>query len=415
MNDQNSPADAPRDSTVPCVTRRTALKAIGLTGLGALGAGIGLPFVKKALVQGLEQIGPPESTVVWNACLVNCGSRCPLKCHVVDGVIRWISQDDNPGSPDPLGNDDTFGQHQVRACLRGRSARRRVYHPDRLKYPMRRVGKRGEGRFERISWDEAIRTIGDQLKSTIDTYGNQAIYYQYGSGSTGYNLAGRSACHRFLNVTGGYLEFYNTYSTGQIRFALPFTYGDGYGNERSLSREIGNARLCVFFGYNPSETRMSGGSETYQFSEWRRRNQTRTIFIDPRYSDSMLGKVDEWIPIRPGTDAALVEAIAHVLITENLVDQAFLDKYCVGYDETTLPASAPANGSYKSHILGRGADGIAKTPEWAAPSPASRRGASSSWPARSARPDPRSSRRDGACSGRPTASRRPARCACCRS
>lgn len=66
-----------------------------------------------------------------------------------------------------------------------------------------------------------------------------------------------------------------------------------------------------------------------------------------------------------GTDAALVNALAYVMITENLVDQPFLDKYCVGYDEKTLPASAPANGHYKAYILGQGSDGVAKTPEWA--------------------------------------------------
>lgn len=70
-------------------------------------------------------------------------------------------------------------------------------------------------------------------------------------------------------------------------------------------------------------------------------------------------------PIRHGTDAALVNALAYVMITENLVDQPFLDKYCVGYDEKTLPASAPANGHYKAYILGQGSDGVAKTPEWA--------------------------------------------------
>ncbi|MCD5881286.1 molybdopterin-dependent oxidoreductase, partial [Klebsiella pneumoniae] len=77
------------------------------------------------------------------------------------------------------------------------------------------------------------------------------------------------------------------------------------------------------------------------------------------------GREDEWIPIRPGTDAALVSGLAWVMITENLVDQPFLDKYCVGYDEKTLPAGAPANGHYKAYILGQGTDGIAKTPEWA--------------------------------------------------
>lgn len=67
-------------------------------------------------------------------------------------------------------------------------------------------------------------------------------------------------------------------------------------------------------------------------------------------------------PDPSGTDAALVNGLAYVLITENMVDQPFLDKYCVGYDEKTLPADAPKNGHYKAYILGQGKDGIAKTP-----------------------------------------------------
>ncbi len=70
------------------------------------------------------------------------------------------------------------------------------------------------------------------------------------------------------------------------------------------------------------------------------------------------GREDQWIPIRPSTDAALVAGLAYVLITENYVDQAFLDKYCIGYDEKTLPASAPPNSDYKSYILGLGEDGV---------------------------------------------------------
>lgn len=78
------------------------------------------------------------------------------------------------------------------------------------------------------------------------------------------------------------------------------------------------------------------------------------IIIDPRYTDTAAGREDEWIPIRPGTDAALVSALAYVMITEDLVDQAFLDTYCVGYDEKTLPEGAPKNGHYKAYILGKG-------------------------------------------------------------
>jgi Tat-targeted selenate reductase subunit YnfE len=119
------------------------------------------------------------------------------------------------------------------------------------------------------------------------------------------------------------------------------------------------------FGNNPAETRMSGGGITYYLEQARERSNARMIVIDPRYTDTAAGREDEWIPIRPGTDAALVAGIAWVLIDENLVDQPFLDKYCVGYDEKTLPEGAPANGHYKAYILGQGDDKTAKTPEWA--------------------------------------------------
>lgn len=110
---------------------------------------------------------------------------------------------------------------------------------------------------------------------------------------------------------------------------------------------------------------MSGGGITYYLEQARERSNARMIVIDPRYTDTAAGREDEWIPIRPGTDAALVAGIAWVMIDENLVDQPFLDQYCVGYDETTLPEGAPANGHYKAYIQGQGDDGIAKTPQWA--------------------------------------------------
>jgi len=112
---------------------------------------------------------------------------------------------------------------------------------------------------------------------------------------------------------------------------------------------------------------MSGGGVIYHLAEARARSNARMIMIDPRYTDTAAGREDEWIPIRPGTDVALISAVAHVLISENMVDQEFLDKYCVGYDEKTLPDSAPRNGHYKAYILGQGEDGLAKTPEWASP------------------------------------------------
>lgn len=91
----------------------------------------------------------------------------------------------------------------------------------------------------------------------------------------------------------------------------------------------------------------------------------RIIVVDPRYTDSAAVLADEWIAPRPGTDTALIAAMAHVMISENLHDQAFLDTYCSGFDEQHMPPGIPPGNSYRSYVMGDGADGTPKTPEWA--------------------------------------------------
>ena len=103
--------------------------------------------------------------VIPTTCNTHCGGTCVLKAHVKDGRIIRIETDD---SEEP----------QLRACLRGRAFRQRVYAPDRLKFPMRRVGARGEGKFERISWDEALDTVAGELKRVSETYGPLSILYR---------------------------------------------------------------------------------------------------------------------------------------------------------------------------------------------------------------------------------------------
>ncbi len=340
------------------ISRRTLIKSSAAGSLALAAAGISLPFAVKSATAAVQDAVQPADNVVWGACSVNCGSRCALRLHVRDDSVYWV-ETDNTG-------EDHYGNHQVRACLRGRSIRRRINHPERLNYPMKRVGKRGEGKFERISWDEALDMLADRLKKTVSQYGNEAVYINYTSGIVGGNITrsspSASLVRRLMNCYGGSLNQYGTYSTAQIACAMPYTYGSNDGNSTS---DIENSRLVVMFGNNPAETRMSGGGITYYLEQARERSNARMIVIDPRYTDTAAGREDEWVPIRPGTDAALVAGIAWVLITENLVDQPFLDKYCVGYDEKTLPAGAPANGHYKAWILGQGDDATAKTPQWA--------------------------------------------------
>lgn len=337
------------------ISRRTLVKSTAIGSLALAAGGFSLPFTLRSAEAAVQQA---NEKVVWGACSVNCGSRCALRMHVKDNEVTWV-ETDNTGS-------DEYGNHQVRACLRGRSIRRRINHPDRLNYPMKRVGKRGEGKFERISWDEALDTIASSLKKTVKQYGNEAVYIQYSSGIVGGNMTrsspSASAVKRLMNCYGGSLNQYGSYSTAQISCAMPYTYGSNDGNSTT---DIENSKLVVMFGNNPAETRMSGGGITYLLEKAREKSNAKMIVIDPRYTDTAAGREDEWLPIRPGTDAALVAGIAWVLINENLVDQPFLDKYCVGYDEKTLPADAPKNGHYKAYILGEGDDKTAKTPQWA--------------------------------------------------
>ena len=300
-------------------------------------------------------MGDLGERVVWGHCSVNCEGRCALRFHVdvARDEVTWVESDTS--------GDDAFGSHQVRACLRGRSIERVINHPDRLRYPMRRVGERGEGRFERISWDEACRLIADEYRRILDEYGPEAVYRHYATGVNAANIT--PFLKRLTNLMGGSLNRYGSYSSAQISAALPYLYGTRDANSNS---DVVNAELVVLFGDNVVESKAGGAGPTYHLMQALERGHARVICIDPRLSDTAATRADEWIPIRPGTDAALVDACAHVLICEGFVDRAFLERYCVGFDEATLPESARGrHASYEDYILGRGIDGVAKTPAWA--------------------------------------------------
>lgn len=326
------------------MSRRALLEALALSTLP-------LAPLSRAVANAVEDLGQYR----WCACVINCGQRCALRCFTKNGQVIRIETDNS--------QPDTLGPRQLRACQRGRSMRERIYSADRLKYPMKRVGARGEGKFERITWEEAIKTIASEWKRIKETYGNDSIYWQYCSGQQSL-VNSRSAWQRLMNLMGGYLKYYGSYSNAQLQASFPLTFG---GRPASLPSEIANAELYVLFGNNPSVTRPSGGGKGFQVDAALSKHRPRIIVIDPCFTDTASTRADEWIPIKPGTDAALVSALAYEWITKGQVDQAFLDRYCVGYDEKTLPASAPKNADYKSYILGHGEDKTPKTPEWASP------------------------------------------------
>ncbi len=296
----------------------------------------------------------------YSACGPNCGSLCLLKCYTKDNKVIRIESETG------LHEDWKEGMLEARACPRGRSIGNYMYAKERLKYPMKRAGKRGEGKFERISWEQAFDIIADKMKYCIDNYSNASIMSLYASGITAGVVSRREALFRFLNLTGGYCTGKGDYSSQQNQFALSYMYGIA-GYSGNPITDIMHTKLAVFFGSNTIETRMSGAGLQYEIIKAKKENNTRIIIIDPRYSESCVTIADEWIPIRPGTDAALASAIAYVLITENMINREFIKKYVQAFDNTQMPSSAPQNSSYCDYILGTGYDMIEKTPDWAAP------------------------------------------------
>ncbi len=354
------------------LSRRSFLKwSAVLGGTAALaGSGLNVGLQAAPAAAAPASLGPAgsatsaaPSTGKWvaAACWHNCGGRNLNKAYVVDGVVtRQKTDDTHPDSPD---------YPQQRGCARGRSQRMRVFGPDRLKYPMKRKnwapggGKkelRGIDEWVRISWDEALDILASETKRIKEKYGNQAILWGT----------------RSLALYGGYVSTWGSTSSGTWAATAPRVAGDYiYGNDRL---EMRKSKLIVM--WSTDTMWVSAGSPTYNYYQAKKAG-AKFIFVDPFYNNTAQILADEWIPIRPGTDTAMLSAIAHTLITEDnpktnpLIDWDFMNRCTIGFDKTSLPAGADPEDNLKDYVLGLDKSGNvapkghknypAKTPEWA--------------------------------------------------
>ena len=244
-----------------------------------------------------------------------------------------------------------------------------VHHSKRIDQPYVRKGwlekttstKRGNDEYVPLAWEDAIDLAAKELIRVKSNFGNKAIF----GGSYGWASAGRfhhsqSQLHRFLNSMGGYISSYASYSTGAAQAIIPHVLGLNFhkvtwGEINSWSLiERHTDNLIIFGGINPknSQVSMGGSTEHDVSSQFRKFGDAgkKMVSISPQKDDSP--NETSWLPINPGTDVALMLAIAHVLETEELADQLFLSKYCSGYK------------LFRKYFLGK--DGhFAKTPEWA--------------------------------------------------
>ena len=273
-----------------------------------------------------------KEQVVATACSSHCGGSCPLQVYIKDGIVTRI---------------ETSDQDELKACLKGRAQRQKVYASDRLKYPLRRVGRRSAGEFERISWDEALKTVASRFKHVINKYGPEAVVLDFMGGDIAYLHDGRWLGRLFRRF-GDYTQLWSNPSFMGGNVASMITYGTPHAsNNRD---DLVNSKLIIMWGWDPANT--VSGTGTCWFLTQAKERGARIITIDPRYTESVASFADEWIPIRPSTDTAMLVAMASVMLTENAHDQHFIDAYTVGFDK------------FRDYVLGV-EDGVAKTPLWA--------------------------------------------------
>jgi len=249
----------------------------------------------------------PGEKVIRTACPLSCGPGCGILAHVKDGVLVKVEPGDFPGTS--------------HVCPRSLAVTKLVYHPDRLKYPMKRVGDRGEGKWQRISWEEALDTITSKLKEIGGKHGPNSVAWVHGSlgvvsVSSVIGLAG--ACQgTFIDMTGC------GDAAGPCAdiacYGAPWWYGEDY------TTEFDNPALCLIWGENTVET------EPFKWRKIRAAKEkgARLAVIDPRFTPTA-SKADEYVPIRRGTDAALALGMMNVILDRGLEDVSFISEHTVG-------------------------------------------------------------------------------------
>jgi anaerobic selenocysteine-containing dehydrogenase len=246
---------------------------------------------------------------------VVCPHDCPDTCVMTIGVEN--------GRAVTIGGDAVHRFTQGFLCAKVNRYLERVYSPDRLLHPLRRTGRKGEGRFERITWDAALDEIRDRFREVIAAHGAQAILpYSY-AGNMGL-LSYGSMDRRFFNALGASLLARTICSSA-----------GGAGYRVTMGKTIGfdpeavvHARLIVAWGANI----VSSNVHFWPFVEEARRRGARLVCVDP-YRSRTAEKSDVHLALLPGTDAALALGIMHVLFRDGLLDREYLERHALGWEE----------------------------------------------------------------------------------
>lgn len=289
----------------------------GSAALGALAVTAGMSAAP--LVAHAEDPSTGTTPVKKHVWCQMCGlaeTYCGTLCTVEDGKFTHVE-----GNP-LAGNNSGHGGRTL--CAKGNSAPQLVYEPTRILYPMKLVGEKGSGEFERISWDEALDIIAENLKKYREEYGPETFFILSGQSCECVDVLGM----RLLNLYGSPNWCHNGICWDQRETTKACTIGKA----STFPGQIDKTKLLVTWGTNKENT---GVNQTRGKNYDRIRASERgmvTIDIRPMLN-TMGAHSDIWVPVRPGTDGALALAILNVIIGEDLYDHDFTDNWCNGFDK----------------------------------------------------------------------------------
>jgi len=252
-----------------------------------------------------------ENGIVPSVCSLDCPDQCGLLLHKKDGRITKIEGDpDHPVTKGAI-------------CNKVRHMGERIYDANRLQSPLKRVGKKGEGCFEPITWKEAIDTIATRWKNIISDAGAESILPYSFYGNMG-RINSEGMDRRFFNRLGA-SQLDRTICSVAGSKGYRYTMGGSYGTD---PEDMTDTKLFIMWGINAVSTNM----HQMMIAQKARKNGAKIIVIDVHKNQT--GKMADWfIPILPGTDGALALGIMHILYKENLVDRSFLERYTIGFKE----------------------------------------------------------------------------------
>ncbi|PLX32688.1 MAG: hypothetical protein C0605_17695 [Hyphomicrobiales bacterium] len=284
---------------------------------------LGSPFaIQKPVLAALEMSKGPrpwedgyralvaDDKVVRTVNLPNCTGSCGWNVHVRGGIVHHAEPPNDYPDPD----------YSPRGCMKGQTYHKRTYGPNRVKYPMKRVGARGQGHWKRISWDEALDFVASEIKRISAKYGSKAVWIYPPVPATG--IVKQGAGFRFASVNKfGIGTFYNWY--GDLPLAHPITWN--VQTEEHEIMDVQNSKYVIMWGSDMVQTRIP---DAHFFMDVRAKG-VKTVYISP-YFDPTASAVDEWVRLRPGTDAALALGMCHVIVKKGMSKDNYIKRTTSG-------------------------------------------------------------------------------------